>query len=71
MEQNNVEHKLIPLAAESEFKENGLPFRNVNAARWAYRHRDANGLAGAFVKVGATILINVPKFHELAAKLAT
>ncbi len=30
--------------------------------------RKENGPDGAFVRIGKNIYINVPKFHELAAK---
>jgi hypothetical protein len=62
-----MEHqpRLIRLTSVSEFKENGLPWKTENQARWAYRQRDAYGIAAAFVLIGTTINIDVPVFHQL------
>ncbi len=62
-----MEPKLIRINEETEFKPCGLPFRNINAARWCYRHRHMHGLQAAFKKVGAQVWIDVPKFHALVA----
>lgn len=46
----------------------GLPFQSEHAARWAFRQRHENGLAGGFVRIGRRIFIDVEKLHELARK---
>lgn len=60
--------QFIPITDANRFTEVGLPFKTVDQARWAFRKRHENGLAGAFVRIGRNVAINVPKFHELAAK---
>ena len=57
--------KLIDLTDLEKMSEEGIPFKTVDSARWAFRHRDKNGLAPAFKRLGGRILIDVPKFHEL------
>jgi hypothetical protein len=57
--------KLIPITDPEVMQANGLPFPTVDSARWAFRHRDQNGLAPAFKRLGSRILIDVPKFHQL------
>lgn len=56
--------RLIHLTDPSEFKANGLPWRTVEQARWAYRTRKENGLEKAFKKQGSRICLDVIKFHE-------
>ncbi|HXR91075.1 MAG TPA: hypothetical protein VN750_12450 [Steroidobacteraceae bacterium] len=63
------EHQLLPITASREqFAEAGLPFKTTDQARWAHRKRNENGLAGAFVRLGRNVYINVPRFHQLAAQ---
>jgi hypothetical protein len=57
--------KLIEITDPAKMLAEGLPFSTVDKARWAFRHRDKNGLAPAFKRIGTRILIDVPKFHEL------
>jgi hypothetical protein len=68
---SSMEHqpRLIKLTSVSEYKENGLPWKTENQARWAYRQRHAYGIAAAFVRIGATININVQRFHEIARSI--
>jgi hypothetical protein len=60
--------QIIPITDPSRFESAGLPWRTVDQARWAFRTRHENGLAGCFVRINRNIAINVPKFHELAAQ---
>lgn len=60
--------QIIPISDSSRFPAAGLPWTTVDQARWAYRKRKENGLAGAFVRIGRSVAINVPRFHELAAR---
>jgi hypothetical protein len=60
-----MQPKLIEITDPAEMLAEGLPFKTVDSARWAFRHRDQNGLAPAFKRLGGRILIDVPKFHEL------
>jgi hypothetical protein len=66
-----MEHqpRLIKLTSVSEFKENGLPWKTENQARWAFRNRHKYGIAGAFVRIGNTVTVNVPRFHEIASAI--
>lgn len=57
--------QLIPLTRPVELKAAGVPFETINSARWAYRKRHENGLAGAFVRIGKRIYLDPAKFHEL------
>jgi hypothetical protein len=63
-----MQARLIPISDSSKFPEAGLPWRTVDQARWAFRKRHENGLAGAFVRIGRNVSINVPKFYELAGQ---
>jgi hypothetical protein len=63
-----MQPQIIPINDASRFGPAGLPWSTVDQARWAFRRRHENGLAGAFVRIGSSVNINVPKFHELAAK---
>jgi hypothetical protein len=63
-----MQAQVIPISDASRFGPAGLPWKTVDQARWAYRKRNENGLAGAFVRIGRSIAINVPRFHELAAR---
>jgi hypothetical protein len=62
--------QLVPINDHEAFKPAGVPFKSVDAARWAHRQRHQNGLAGAFVRIGRNIFIDVPKLLELARKNA-
>ena len=59
--------QLVPLNRPEQLKAAGIPFETEHQARWAERRSHENGLAGAFVRIGRRVYINVPKFHELAA----
>lgn len=63
-----MDSKLIPICDSSRFSDAGVPWKTVDQARWAFRKRHENGLAGAFVRIGRNVAINVPKFHELVAR---
>jgi len=58
----------IPLTDYKRFEPAGLPWKTVNQARWAFRRRHENGLAGAFKRIGKRVTVDVPKFHELVSK---
>lgn len=60
--------QLVPLNKPAQFKPAGIPFETEHQARWAERQSHENGLAGAFVRIGRRVFIDVPKFHELVSK---
>ncbi len=60
--------QLIPLNKPDEFKAAGVPFTTEHQARWAERQSRQNGLAGAFVRIGRRVFLDVPKFHELVRR---
>jgi hypothetical protein len=63
----SVPSTLIPLSSVSELREAGICYpRTVDAWRWLYRCRVERGLDGAFVRIGRRILVDAPKFIELA-----
>jgi hypothetical protein len=58
---------LIPLSSISELHAAGISYpKTVDAWRWLYRCRAERGLERAFVRIGRRILVDVPKFVELA-----
>ena len=59
--------KLVMLNDVDSQQAAGIPFKKVDQARWAFRKRNENGLAGAFVTIGRSVMIDVQKFHELAS----
>ncbi len=59
---------LIPIGDASHYREHGLPWDRESQARWARRKQHENGLAGAFIKIGRNVHIDVRKFHELARR---
>lgn len=65
-----MQPQVIPICDESRYAAAGLPWKTVDQARWAFRKRHENGLAGAFVRIGRNVNINVPKFHELVSRNA-
>lgn len=60
--------QLVPLNKPDQLKAAGVPFETEHQARWAERQSHENGLAGAFVRIGRRVFIDVPKFHELVRK---
>ncbi len=62
-----MEPKLIELHVD-DMRAAGLPFKTIDAARWAFRHRHQTGLAPAFKRLGTKILIDVPEFHRLMSE---
>lgn len=60
-----MQPKLIDITDPVVMLAEGLPFKTTDSARWAFRHRDRNGLAPAFKRLGGRIPIDVPKFHAL------
>lgn len=57
-------NKLISLMDLEALKGAGIPWKNINAVRWAYRKRKENGLADAFVTIGRNCFVDPDKFHE-------
>jgi hypothetical protein len=58
---------LIPLSSIAELHAAGISYpKTVDAWRWLYRCRVERGLDRAFVRIGRRILVDVPKFVELA-----
>jgi hypothetical protein len=62
--------QLIPLTEPQQLVDAGLPWDTENKARWAFRKRHENGLAGAFVRIGKKVLVDPAKAHELARQSA-
>jgi hypothetical protein len=63
--------QLIPLTKPDRLLAAGLPWDTTAKARWAFRQRDQNGLAGAFVRIGKNIFVDPLKAHELVRNHAT
>jgi hypothetical protein len=61
-----MQAQLIPLTKPALLVGAGLPWDSENKARWAFRKRHENGLAGAFVRIGKSIFVDPQKVHELA-----
>ena len=66
----NSQSKLIALTRPNELKAEGIPFETEEQARWAFRQRHENGLAGAFVLIGKRVFIDTAAFLALARKRA-
>lgn len=60
--------QLIPLTRPDQLQAAGLPFETTDAARWAFRQADHNGLGEAFVRIGRRVFIDPEKFHTLARR---
>jgi hypothetical protein len=63
--------RLIPIKTPERFEAVGIPWNTKNQAYWAFRNRDDNGLAGAFVRIGRDIFVDPVRFHELVRKRQT
>jgi hypothetical protein len=63
-----MQPQLIRITDVAGMKAAGLPFDSVDSARWCERTARDKGLAGAFVRLGKTVLVDPAKFHELARK---
>jgi|HubBroStandDraft_5_1064220.scaffolds.fasta_scaffold1224150_2 hypothetical protein len=57
--------QLIALTNTNELVEAGLPWNSRGKAQWAFRKRNENGLAGAFVRIGRNIFVDPQKVHEV------
>jgi hypothetical protein len=58
---------LIPLSSIDELHAAGVGYpKTVDGWRWLYRCRAERGLEQAFVRIGRRVLVDVPKFLELA-----
>jgi hypothetical protein len=65
------DRQLIKINDVAAFQPAGLPWRTIHQARWAYRKRHEYGISAAFVRFGASVLVDVPRFHELARSHAS
>jgi hypothetical protein len=63
-----VKSQLIPISKPDELKAAGLPWDTYGKVQWAFRNRNSNGLAGAFVRIGKNIFVNPQKALELAGQ---
>jgi hypothetical protein len=54
---------LIPLTKPDRMLAAGLPFETEYSARWAYRVREQNGTADAFIRIGRRVFIDPERFH--------
>lgn len=63
--------QLIPLTRPDKLQAAGLPFETTDQARWAFRNRERNGTAEAFVRLASSgqgrgrIYVDPDRFHEL------
>jgi hypothetical protein len=58
---------LIPLNNAAALQQAGIIYpATENAWRWLYRQREERGLSAAFVRMGRRVLVDVPRFIELA-----
>lgn len=62
-----MDPKLIFLNDVDAYRENGLPFRTVEQARWMHRNRNFSGFGHVFPKIGGRICIDVVAFHAAVA----
>jgi len=65
-----VPMRLVPISDAEAMKANGVHFDTVEKARWAFRHRDRNGLAPIFRRVGGRVFIDTVKYHEVIDALS-
>jgi hypothetical protein len=56
---------LVPLKVEHLHKAGHLLPETQDALEWLYRHRERNGMAGAFLKVGGRRCIDLVAFARL------
>ena len=58
---------LIPITDTEALRSAGVGYPiSEHAWRWLYRNREERGLDTAFVRVGRRILVDVPRYVELA-----
>jgi hypothetical protein len=63
---------LIPLNDCRLFKNAGFEYPSTESqARWLFRQRHSNGLAGAFVRIGRRVFIDLEQFNVLVSKRRT
>lgn len=60
--------QLVPISNPAELKQAGLPWETIYQAQWAFRKRNENGLAGAFVRIGRRVYVDPQKALELASR---
>lgn len=66
-----MEPRLVPINDLSALGAAGIAYpKTENQARWLFRQRHTNGLAGSFVRVGRRIFIDVPRFQKLLRRQA-
>lgn len=64
--------KLIPLNDSAAFKKAGIEYPSTEAqVRWLFRQRRSNGLAGAFVRIGRRVFLDVDRFNVLVSRRHT
>ena len=56
--------QVIPLTRPDKMQAAGLPWETTDQARWAFRRRHENGLAGVFIRIDRRIYVVPDKFHE-------
>lgn len=57
--------ELIPITDQRSIEAAGIAYpRSEWGWRWVYRHRETNGHANSFRKLGRRILVSVPDFLE-------
>jgi hypothetical protein len=59
--------QIVPLTDVERLRAAGIEYpRTVESWRWLYRHRHDRGMAGAFLRQGRRVLVDVPRYLELA-----
>jgi hypothetical protein len=58
---------LIPLNNAAALQQAGILYPETEDGwRWLYRQRKERGLSAAFVRMGRRVLVDVPRYLELA-----
>jgi hypothetical protein len=58
---------ILPLTDVAALREAGIGYPSTEHSwRWLYRNRIDRGLELAFIRVGRRVLVDVPRFLELA-----
>ena len=57
---------IVPLADVERLQAEGIAYpKTIHGWRWLYRNRHQHGLAGAFLRVGRRVLVDVTRYLEL------
>lgn len=60
---------IVPLNDLAGLRAGGIEYpKTLDAWRWLYRCRAERGMSGAFLRQGRRVLVDVPKYLELARR---